>query len=96
MAEIAKRIDKPLLANMVEGGRTPIVAADRLQEMGFAISIFPGSGFLATADALENVYTDIKQNGRTTEASKLYSFADFNTLIGFEDVWEFEKKYARE
>lgn len=94
MAEIARRIDKPLLANMVEGGRTPIVSSEKLAQMGFAISIYPGSGFLATAAALENVYADIGRNGRTTEASELYSFADFNKLIGFEDVWEFEKKYA--
>lgn len=94
MAEIAKRIDKPLLANMVEGGRTPIISAETLAQMGFAIAIYPGSGFLASAAALDNVYTDIKQNGRTTDASELYSFADFNTLIGFEDVWEFEKRYG--
>jgi 2-methylisocitrate lyase-like PEP mutase family enzyme len=94
MAEIARRIDKPLLANMVEGGRTPVIPAHRLKAMGFAISIFPVSAFLAAAAALENVYTDLKQNGRTTNSSKLYSFEDFNRLIGFEDIWEFEKKYA--
>lgn len=94
MEQIAREIDKPLLANMVDGGKTPILSADRLKEMGFAISIFPGSGFLAAAAALENVYTDIKENGQTTQTSNLYSFADFNDLIGFNDVWEFEKKYA--
>lgn len=94
MERIASRIDKPVLANMVDGGRTPILSAERLAELGFSVAIFPGSGFLATAAALKTVYEDIKLNGRTTEASELYSFADFNELIGFRDVWEFEKKYA--
>ena len=49
MAEIGRMIDKPLLANMVNGGRTPMLSADRLKQLGFAVAIFPAVGFLATA-----------------------------------------------
>lgn len=95
LAEIARRINKPVLANMVSGGgRTPLVPADRLKELGFSVSIFPSAGFLAAAAALENAYTDLKENGTTTPRTELYSFEAFNTLIGFEEVWEFDRTHA--
>jgi 2-methylisocitrate lyase-like PEP mutase family enzyme len=94
MAEVGRRIGKPLLANMVNGGRTPMLAADRLKALGFAIAIYPAVGFLSAGEALRRAYTDLKQNGTTTSAVPMYSFAEFNKLIGFEDVWEFERRYA--
>jgi 2-methylisocitrate lyase-like PEP mutase family enzyme len=94
MAEIGRRIGKPLLANMVNGGRTPMLPADRLKALGFSIAIFPAIGFLSAGEALRRAYADLKQNGTTTSAVPMYSFSDFNKLIGFEDVWEFERRYA--
>lgn len=94
MAEIGRMIDKPLLANMVNGGRTPMLSADRLKQLGFAVAIFPAVGFLATAEALTRAYDDLRRHGTTTEAVPMFSFAEFNRLIGFEDVWEFERRYS--
>jgi 2,3-dimethylmalate lyase len=94
LAEVGRRIDKPLLANMVNGGRTPMLPADRLEALGFSIAIYPAIGFLSAGEALRRAYTDLKQNGTTTSAVPMYSFSDFNKLIGFEDVWEFERRYA--
>ena len=94
MAEIGRMIDKPLLANMVNGGRTPMLSADRLKQLGFAVAILPAVGFLATAEALTRAYDDLRRHGTTTEAVPMFSFAEFNRLIGFEDVWEFERRYS--
>jgi 2-methylisocitrate lyase-like PEP mutase family enzyme len=94
MAEIGRRIGKPLLANMVNGGRTPMLPADKLKSLGFSIAIYPAVGFLSAGEALRRAYTDLKQNGTTTSAVPMYSFTEFNKLIGFEDVWEFERRYA--
>ena len=94
LSMIGQRIGKPLLANMVNGGRTPMLPTKRLEELGFAAAIFPAVGFLATAQALTAAYADLQQNGTTTEKIPMYSFADFNALIGFQDVWDFEKRYA--
>ena len=63
LVEIARRIDKPLVANMVVGGRTPMLPASRLAEIGFAMAIFPATGFLAAAEALQRAYTDLQQHG---------------------------------
>jgi 2,3-dimethylmalate lyase len=94
MQQVNTEITGPTLANMVEGGATPILSKDELKELGYNIGIFPGAGFLAAGAALENVYGDLLENGRTTERSALYPFAEFNELIGFPDVWKFDEKYA--
>ncbi|PMR73582.1 isocitrate lyase/PEP mutase family protein [Billgrantia endophytica] len=93
METIGKCINKPLVANMVPGGRTPLLSAEKLQSLGFSLAIHPAAGFLATAAALEKSYTDLKDNGGVTDSSLLYSFSEFNELIGFPGVWEFEKRY---
>ena len=95
LAEVARRIEAPVMANMVEGGRTPILAVPKLAALGYAVAIFPAIGFLATAHALETAYGDLRDNGRATGRTPLYPFADFNTLIGFPDVWAFDKRYAK-
>jgi 2,3-dimethylmalate lyase len=94
MIEIGRRIAAPLVANIVNGGRTPLLSASRLSEIGYSMAIFPAIGFLATAKALESAYGDLLANGATTKPDTMYSFAEFNRLIGFEDVWAFERKYA--
>jgi len=94
MQQVNTEITGPTLANMVEGGATPILSKDELKELGYNIGIFPGAGFLAAGAALENVYEDLLENGRTTERSTLYPFEEFNKLIGFPDVWKFDEKYA--
>jgi len=90
---VAQRIGKPLVANMATGGQTPIVAAHRLQEIGYRLAIYPGAGFLAAGAALARVYKGLKQNGVTPEDVPFYPFLEFCELLGFEDIWEFERRY---
>jgi 2,3-dimethylmalate lyase len=95
MVAIARRIEAPVMANLVNGGRTPMLPAKRLAEIGFAVAIFPAAGFLAAAAALETAYADLRDNGTSTGRAPMYSFDQFNRMIGFPDVWEFEKRYGR-
>ncbi|WP_206454562.1 isocitrate lyase/PEP mutase family protein [Aurantimonas marina] len=94
MARIGREIERPLIANMVNGGRTPLLPADELQALGFAVAIHPAAGFLSAAAALRTTYADLKANGINTNRTELYSFAEFNELIGFEDVWAFDRRYG--
>lgn len=94
LQQIAAEIKTPLLANMVNGGRTPLLPAEKLAEMGFAIAIHPAIGFLSVAKALEKAYDDLRKNGHTSPDIDLYSFAEMNKLLGFEEVWAFEKEWA--
>jgi 2-methylisocitrate lyase-like PEP mutase family enzyme len=94
MAEIGRSIGKPLLANMVEGGRTPILPAERLKALGYAIAIYPAVGFLAAAAALERAYAHLKRHGDSTALGESYGFNRMTELMGFPEVWEFERRWA--
>lgn len=95
MARIGRAFDLPLVANMVERGRTPLFGPKRLQELGFSIAIFPATGFLAAGAALERAYRALRDTGSTESVlGELYDFDRFSRLMGFEQVWEFERAYA--
>jgi 2,3-dimethylmalate lyase len=99
MAEIGRQLGPrwPLLANMVEGGRTPILPAEKLKALGYAIAIYPGLGFLTAAAALERAYAHLKAHGDSTAmpAEASYGFGRICELMGFPEVWEFEKRWAQ-
>jgi 2-methylisocitrate lyase-like PEP mutase family enzyme len=95
MAEIGRAgIGRPLLANMVEGGRTPILPVERLRALGYAMAIYPAIGFLAVAAALEQAYAHLKQQGDSTALGESYGFRRMTELMGFPEVWEFESRWA--
>ena len=84
----------PLLANMVEGGRTPLLSKAELEEIGYKIAIFPALGFLATGAALRNVFGELKRQGSSKSMSTpLYDFKAFSELMGFERIAEFDRRY---
>jgi 2-methylisocitrate lyase-like PEP mutase family enzyme len=87
--------DVPLLANMVEKGRTPLVPPEELERLGYRIAIYPGTGFLAAGAALDRAYRTIRDT-RTSRsiAGTLYDFNEFNKLMGFEAVWDFDRRHA--
>jgi 2-methylisocitrate lyase-like PEP mutase family enzyme len=95
MREIGRSIAKPLLANMVEGGRTPILPAAKLAELGYAIAIYPAVGFLAAAAALERAYAHLKATGDSIALGESYGFKRMTELMGFPEVWEFEARWAQ-
>ncbi len=83
-----------LLANMVEGGRTPYLGTADLAGLGFAIALFPATGFLSAAAALKGAYGRIKQAGIGTGGPALLPFAEMNALMGFAAVHEFERRHG--
>jgi 2-methylisocitrate lyase-like PEP mutase family enzyme len=95
MARIGRHFDLPLLANMADGGRTPILPKQRLEELGYKIAIFPTTGLLAATKALQRVYGVLKDKGSSDQlANELPTFAELCSVVGFEHVWEFEKRWA--
>lgn len=85
----------PLIANMVEGGKTPVLKKDKLESLGYRMAIFPTCGFLAAAAAMRSIYQSLYQEGSTADyKGELYDFKEFSKLMGFEAIWDFEKKYA--
>jgi 2,3-dimethylmalate lyase len=84
----------PLVANMVEGGRTPVLDKKSLQEIGYRLAIFPALGFLSAAAALESAYSHLKTHGSSTGlAQPMYDFKKMGALMGFDWVADFDKRY---
>jgi len=84
--------DTWLVANMVEGGRTPILSNDVLQELGFALAIYPVTGLATAAAALTDMYAGLKDSG-TIQGARM-DFEDINKLIGFERIWALDEALA--
>jgi 2-methylisocitrate lyase-like PEP mutase family enzyme len=79
---------------MVNGGVTPVMKPEALAELGYRIAIFPSAGFLAACKALNAVYGSLKQNGDAEDGGvDLFSFGEFNALMGFKEIIEFEERY---
>jgi len=97
MRKITSSFHQPLLANMVEGGRTPVLSKAELEELGYKIGLFPGSGFLAAGAALRAVYQHLHDRGSTADfKGAIHDFTDFTHLMGFKQVWDFEKANAED
>jgi 2,3-dimethylmalate lyase len=83
-----------LLANMVEGGRTPFLSAGELQDLGYKVALFPGTGFLTAAKALRDGYLYLQSNGTSTGGPAQIPFSEMNTMMGFPAVHSFEAKWG--
>ena len=91
-AQFAGRI--PLLANMVEGGKTPIQSTDELAEIGYKIAIFPGGAVRAIAHHLTDYFGQLIANGNNAEfAKKMYDFNGLNDVIETNALLDLGIKY---
>ena len=95
MEIIGRAFDLPLVANMVEGGRTPVLSHDALKRIGYGLAIFPATGFLAAGAALQSVYSSIKDAGSSDQVTApLHNFQAFSQLMGFDWVSAFDAAHA--
>lgn len=91
-ARLAQRA--PLLANMVEGGKTPIQSADELGRRGFRIVIFPGGTARAVAHTLQGYYAGLRAQGSTASwQDRMLDFEGLNRLIGTPELLAAGKRY---
>jgi 2-methylisocitrate lyase-like PEP mutase family enzyme len=97
MERIGKAFDLPLVANMVEGGRTPVLSREDLQAIGYRLAIFPAAAFLAAGAAFESVYKGIQATGSTVGTSTpLYDFGKFSQMMGFDWVAQFDSEHKQD
>ena len=95
MRQIGQSLKTPLVANMVEKGRTPVLSRDALEALGYKLAIFPVTALLASVHAMQNVYKQFQTKGSSAAGQvPLYDFTDLTQLMGFEDIWEFEKRFG--
>jgi 2-methylisocitrate lyase-like PEP mutase family enzyme len=95
LEKIGRSFDQPLLVNVVEGGRTPQLAPEEFQKLGFTLAIYPATGFLTVTKALKDAYGQILAR-KSTEgvAGAMYPFSEMCELMGFPEVWAFDRAHA--
>ena len=95
MKKIGKSINAPLVANMIEGGATPISSAQSLYKMGYKIILYPLSVLFANTFATMNILKELKKTGTTTKfRNKVVSFDQFNDLVELKKFRKLEKRYG--
>ena len=94
LREIPKKINAPLLANMIENGVTPTFSADELKNMGYSMVVFPLSGLYAATYAMKKIFSHLKSKGTTKGCTDtMLDFNEFNELVELPKFMQMEKKY---
>ena len=94
MKKIGEEINAPLVANMIEGGATPLSSTDTLERMGFGIILYPLSVLYASTYATMNILRELKRSGNTTKyEQKIVNFDQFNDIVDLSKFREMEKKF---
>lgn len=95
LKEIGKRVPKPMVANMIEGGKTPVLPKEELAEMGFQLILYPLTGLYAAAASMRDFYQKLSDDGTTIgKENQLMQFAEFNDLIGVEEKYRLSEKFG--
>lgn len=94
MKKIGQSINAPLVANMIEGGATPLLSATKLHQMGFKLILYPLSILFANAFASLQILRELRKSGTTTKFKKnLVPFEQFNDIVDLTKFRKMEKKY---
>jgi 2-methylisocitrate lyase-like PEP mutase family enzyme len=84
----------PLLANMVEGGKTPLKNARQLQDIGYRLAIFPGGTVRAVAHALDAYFTELKSTGSNQgNLTRMFDFDGLNALLDTKAILQRARRY---
>jgi 2-methylisocitrate lyase-like PEP mutase family enzyme len=95
LREIGRRSPAPNVANMIEGGKTPVLPRDQLAGLGFQLILYPLTGLFAAARAMSSMYAKLRSDGTTLgQADRLITFAEFNDLIGVEERYALSERFG--
>ena len=96
MKKIGNAINAPLVANMIEGGATPISSASQLREMGYKIILYPLSVLFSNTYATLQILKELKRAGTTKKLEKtMTNFDQFNELVELSKYKKLEKQYRK-
>jgi 2-methylisocitrate lyase-like PEP mutase family enzyme len=93
LAEIGRRVPRPMVANMIEGGKTPVLPRERLAELGFQLILYPLAGLFAAAKAMRTVYEQVLRDGMAAADAQM-SFGEFNDLIGVDEKYALAERFG--
>jgi len=92
---IARELTPPFVANMLEGGVTPILAGDELKKLGFKIAVFPLTGLFAAARAQQEIFEHLRRTGTTADVlDRLLTFHDFHQIVELEGHYALDRRFG--
>jgi 2-methylisocitrate lyase-like PEP mutase family enzyme len=95
LKEIGRRSPSPNVANMIEGGRTPVLPKHQLAELGFHLILYPLTALFSAARVMEIIYQKLKADGTTLGcADRLMPFSEFNELIGVDEKYALSERFG--
>lgn len=95
--KISQSFDCPLLLNMIEGGKTPILTLEHVNQLGFSVVTYPLSGIFSATKAMEKAFRSLAETGIARADSNVeYDFDEFNKLIGLEEAYSLADKFKFE
>jgi len=95
MLLLNEKIPGLTLANMVEGGRTPLLLNDELEALGYNLTIYPTASTYVVTKAMVDLWEGLRRDGTTAKMiDRMIPFPRFNELIGLNEIREIEKNYA--
>ncbi|MEE8434615.1 MAG: oxaloacetate decarboxylase [bacterium] len=94
LEKVGASVNRPLLANMVETGKTPLLPTERLQEMGFNVAIFPGAlGRFIGKQVMEFLRVFRAEGSTLSQVDKMLSFTEQNEIVGLPEMLSLAEKY---
>ena len=85
-----------LFANMVEGGKTPILSHKELEKLGFKIVVYPLTGLFSSIKALTMSYNYLLINDTSAGLDEMITFSEFENLIKLDSYKNLERKFSKE
>jgi 2-methylisocitrate lyase-like PEP mutase family enzyme len=98
LERVAREVEGAVrVANMIEGGRTPLLSPQELHQLGYDLIVTPLSALLAAARAFREVYSLLRERGTLGEyMEKLVAFSDFSPIVALEEHRRLEERYRAE
>lgn len=87
--------DVPTFANMIEGGKTPLVSAKELEDLGFKIAVFPLTGLFAATSATLEAFQYLRDNGTTQGLIRTLTFSEFEEILDVPFYRDLASKFSR-
>jgi len=96
LEKVGKSVDAPLVANMMEGGKTPLLSAEELRRLGFRLVVFPLTALFSATYAVREAFQTLKTKGTTRSAMRrMVTFDEFNKFVDLQKYKMLEQKYKR-
>jgi len=94
VAAVPASVGAPCMANMVEGGDTPLLQAEQLEQFGYKLVIFPNAVTRVVAKAAQDLYQTLRATGSTESMkSRMLLFPELNQLLGIEKIREMANRF---